>query len=125
MVFHLFNITENFLHHGEIHLSKAGSFLLGQNFVSHFNESFWHDENVSIESNLQILNPRNFSASNPNHIDVSDTQDINVFINDESILYNLSSSLKGAEATCVEIAGEMKKCFKLKDKLNFNILWNF
>ena len=37
------------------------------------------------------------SASNPNHVDVSDTQDINVFINDENTLYNLynlSSFLK-------------------------------
>ena len=34
------------------------------------------------------------SASNPNHVTDSDTQDINVFINDENILYNLSSSLK-------------------------------
>ena len=33
--------------------------------------------------------------------------------------------LKGAGATCVEIATEMKKCFRLKDMLNFNILWNF
>ena len=28
------NITENYLHHDEIHLNKVGSFLLGQNFVS-------------------------------------------------------------------------------------------
>ena len=34
------------------------------------------------------------SASNPNHVDVGDTQDINVFINDENTLYNLSSFLK-------------------------------
>ena len=34
------------------------------------------------------------SATNPRHVDVSDTQDINIFINDENILYNLSSSLK-------------------------------
>ena len=30
--------------------------------------------------------------------------------------------IKGAEATCVEIATEMKKCFRLRDMLNFNIL---
>ena len=30
-------------------------------------------------------------------------------------------SLKGTEATCVEIATEMKKFFRLKDMLNFNI----
>ena len=34
-------------------------------------------------------------------------------------------SIKSAEATCVEIASEIKKCFRLKNMLNFNILWNF
>ena len=34
-------------------------------------------------------------------------------------------SIKGTEATCVEIATEMKKFFRLKDMLNFNIPWNF
>ena len=34
------NITENYLHHDEIRLNEVGSFLLGQNFVSHFNRSF-------------------------------------------------------------------------------------
>ena len=34
------NITENHLHHDEIHLNKTGLFLLGQNFVSHLNRSF-------------------------------------------------------------------------------------
>ena len=29
---------------------------------------------------------------------------------------------KGAEATCVEIATEMKICFRLKDMLSFNVL---
>ena len=29
--------------------------------------------------------------------------------------------IKGAEATCVEAATKMKKCFRLKDMLNFNI----
>ena len=81
------NITENYLHHDEIHLNKVGSFLLGQNFVSHFNRSFWHDENVSIESNLQIVNSGNLSASNSNHVDVSDIQDINGFITDENTVY--------------------------------------
>ena len=32
-------ITNNFLHFDEIHLNKVGSFLLGQNFVDHFNKS--------------------------------------------------------------------------------------
>ena len=35
------------------------------------------------------------------------------------------TQVKGPEATCVEIATEMKKCFRLKDTLNFNIAWNF
>ena len=30
--------------------------------------------------------------------------------------------IEGAEATCVEIATEMIKCFKLKDILDFNVL---
>ena len=33
-----------------------------------------------------------------------------------------SNVAKGAEATCVKIASEMKKCFRLKDMLNFNVL---
>ena len=41
------------------------------------------------------------------------------FINKWDIL-----KVKGAEATCVETASEMKKCFRLKDMLNFNVLWN-
>ena len=36
-----------------------------------------------------------------------------------------NNNIKGAEATCVEIATEMKKCLRLKDMLNFNVLWNF
>ena len=28
---------------------------------------------------------------------------------------------KGAEATCVEVASEMKKCFRPKDMPNFNV----
>ena len=34
------NITENYLHHDEIHLNKVCSFLLGQNFVSDFDKYF-------------------------------------------------------------------------------------
>ena len=30
-------------------------------------------------------------------------------------------AFKGAEATCVDIATQMKKCFRLKDMLHFNI----
>ena len=37
----------------------------------------------------------------------------------------LEKWLKGAEATCVKISAEMKICFRLKDMLNFNVLWNF
>ena len=35
---------------------------------------------------------------------------------------NIPNYFKDAETTCVEIASEMKKCFKLKGKLNFNVL---
>ena len=35
------NITDNFLHHDELHLSKVGSFLLGQNFVKYFNNEYF------------------------------------------------------------------------------------
>ena len=31
-------------------------------------------------------------------------------------------NLKGAEATCVKIATEMKKCSRLKEMSNFNVL---
>ena len=30
--------------------------------------------------------------------------------------------IKGAEATCVKIATEMKKCSRLKEMSNFNVL---
>ena len=30
--------------------------------------------------------------------------------------------LKGAETTCVKIATEMKKCSRLKEMANFNVL---
>ena len=49
------NITENYLHHDEAHLSIVGSFSLGQSF-SHFNKSFRYDETFCIGSNLQIVN---------------------------------------------------------------------
>ena len=32
------------------------------------------------------------------------------------------SLLKGAQATCKEIASDMKTCFRLKDMLSFNVL---
>ena len=34
------HITEDYLNYDQIHLNKVCSFLLGQNFVSHFNKSF-------------------------------------------------------------------------------------
>ena len=43
----------------------------------------------------------------------------------EEIHKNMKFSNIGAEATCVEIATEMQKYFRLKDMLNFNVLWNF
>ena len=35
--------------------------------------------------------------------------------------FDTVSKIKGTEATCVEIATEMKKYFRLKDLLNFNV----
>ena len=46
-----------------------------------------------LKGNLQFVYSGNMSSSNLNHVDVSITEDI-VFINDETILYNLSSSVK-------------------------------
>ena len=46
-----------------------------------------------LKGNLQFVYSGNMSSSNLNHVDVRITQDI-VFINDETILYNLSSSVK-------------------------------
>ena len=46
-----------------------------------------------LKGNLQFVYSGNMSSSNLNHVDVSITQDI-VFINYETILYNLSSSVK-------------------------------
>ena len=37
-------------------------------------------------------------------------------------LYQTNLDLKGAEATYVETVTEMKKCFRLKDMLDFNVL---
>ena len=39
----------------------------------------------------------------------------------ETILDFSERTVKDAETTCVEIASEMKKCFRLKDMLNFNV----
>ena len=43
----------------------------------------------------------------------------------EKVVMSKMPMVKGTEATCVEIASETKKWFKLKDKLNFNVLWKF
>ena len=40
----------------------------------------------------------------------------------EKVVMSKMPMVKGTEATCVEIASETKKWFKLKDKLNFNVL---
>ena len=37
----------------------------------------------------------------------------------------LPKELKDAEATCVEIVTEVKKCFRLKGMLDFNVLCDF
>ena len=39
-----------------------------------------------------------------------------------AFLSSLLSSIKGAEATCVKIATEKKKCSRLKEMSNFNVL---
>ena len=38
---------------------------------------------------------------------------------------NIFSCFKSNEATCAEKATEMKKCLRLKDMLNFDVLWIF
>ena len=38
---------------------------------------------------------------------------------------NLSKIVKGAEATCMKIATETKKCSRLKKMSNFTVLLNF
>ena len=86
------NIAENYFHHDEIHPNKVGSFLLGQNFVSHFNIILFEMMIMFLLKVIyKLLSSANLSASNSNHTGVSDTQDINVFINDKNTLYNLSS----------------------------------
>ena len=52
---------------------------------------------------------------------ISPIYKISIFSQDLSFL-NPKSHLKGAEATCVEIDTEAKKCFRLKDMLNVNVL---
>ena len=42
-----------------------------------------------------------------------------------SVHGNCVQLLKDAEATCLKIAIEMKKCSRLKEMSNFNVLWNF
>ena len=39
--------------------------------------------------------------------------------------HSVGLALKSAEATCVEIATEMQKRFRLKDMVNFNVLRNY
>ena len=81
------NINENFLHHNELHLNKVGSFLLGQNFVKHFNDEITDTENHSLIVNSETLDPSVVLPTN--QIDDSCiTEDVNV----ENC--NLSSSLK-------------------------------
>ena len=89
------DIPESYLYHDEIHLNKAGFFWFIENFVSCFQKSFWHGENVCIERNLQIANSGTMATSalfvtNPSRIHAGDTQDVNVNINDGDILYNVT-----------------------------------
>ena len=86
------NINENFLHHDELHLNKVGSFVLGQNFVKHFNENLRHDEIIDLENHSLIVNSETLNPSvvlPTNQVDnACITEDINV----ENC--NLSSSRK-------------------------------
>ena len=54
------NITENYLHHDEIHLNKVGSFLLGQNFVSNSGCKGVRVPNVANGRTSQFMLPKYF-----------------------------------------------------------------
>ena len=54
------NITENYLHHDEIHLNKVGSFLLGQNFVSNSGCKGVRVPNVANGRTSQFMRPKYF-----------------------------------------------------------------
>ena len=47
-----------------------------------------------------------------------------IFCNCLNHQINVAFKNKGTEATCVEIATAMKKCSRLKNMPNFNVLWN-
>ena len=66
-----------------------------------------------------------FSISKPIYFYFNDQlpfQVKNIFIKNESVNPDNARGGKGAETTCVEIATETKKCFRLKDMLNVNVL---
>ena len=46
-------------------------------------------------------------------------------LKETKVKLDLLTDIKGAEATCVKIATEMKKCSRLKEMSNFNVLLNF
>ena len=54
---------------------------------------------------------------------------ISVVQTKNNLIYTLAKifilNFKEAEATCLEIATEMKQCFRLKDMINLNVLWDF
>ena len=54
------NITENYLHHDEIHLNKVGSFLLGQNFASNSGCKGVRVPNVANGRTSQFMLPKYF-----------------------------------------------------------------
>ena len=55
-------------------------------------------------------------------IDFREYLNIDLQEENKKIYKSKKCDLKGAEATCMELASEMKKCFRLKDMLNFNVL---
>ena len=54
------NITENYLHHDEMHLNKVGSFLLGQNFVSNSGFKGVRVPNLANGRTSQFMFPKYF-----------------------------------------------------------------
>ena len=110
--------------------------------ITHIN-----DEHVYIAENLDIIMPMfNLIEYSNNYSDASGS--LWQFKRDESLVTNdgnpdnvstnnsttfkykssfiiKSTASKGTKATCMEIGNAMKKCSRLKDMPNFNVLQNF
>ena len=77
-----------------------------------------------MSNNLLILHEevKNFQASNiSKHVKTYDKIKADSYILDTVKNGIKMVFLKGAEATCVEMTTEMKKCSRLKDMLKFNL----